>query len=43
VKKLLARLLTGNEIIREVCTELRARALVGLRSDPPTRGTSAPA
>jgi hypothetical protein len=37
VKKLLARLLTGNEIIREVCTELRARALVGLRSDPPTR------
>lgn len=37
IKKLLARLLTGNEIIREVCTELRARPLVGLRSDRPTR------
>ena len=41
VKKLLARLLTGNEIIREVCTELRARPLVGLRSDGPTRALAA--
>lgn len=41
VKKLLARLLTGNEIIREVCTELRARPLVGLRSDGPTRSIAA--
>lgn len=41
LKKLLARLLTGNEIIREVCTELRARAAVGLRSDGPTRVLSA--
>lgn len=33
VKKLLARLLTGNEIIREVCAELRNRPLVGRGSD----------
>jgi hypothetical protein len=37
VRKLLARLLTGNEIIREVCRELRARPLVGQMSDPPLR------
>jgi hypothetical protein len=37
VRKLLARLLTGNEIIREVCRELRARPLVGLMSDAPCR------
>jgi len=41
VKKLLARLLTGNEIIREVCRELRARPLVGQMSDPPLRARSA--
>lgn len=33
VKKLIARLLTGNEILREVCAELRSRPLVGLGSD----------
>lgn len=33
VLKMLARLLTGNEIIAEVCRELRARPLVGLNSD----------
>ena len=33
IKKMLARLLTGNEIIREVCAELKARPLVGLNSD----------
>lgn len=31
--KLCARLLTGNEILREVCIELRARALTGVGSD----------
>lgn len=41
VRKLLARLLTGNEIIREVCRELRARPLVGQMSDPPLRPGSA--
>ncbi len=40
VRKLLARLLTGNEIIREVCRELRARPLVGQMSDPPLRPAS---
>ncbi len=34
---MLARLLTGNEIIREVCTELRARPAFGAMSDPPMR------
>lgn len=38
VRKLLARLLTGNDIIREVCTELRERPLVGVGSDKPVRG-----
>lgn len=37
ILKLLARLLTGNEIISEVCRELRARQLVGLGSDAPVR------
>lgn len=37
ILKLLARLLTGNEIITEVCRELRARQLVGMRSDDPLR------
>jgi hypothetical protein len=37
ILKMLARLLTGNEIIEEVCRELRARQLVGLRSDNPLR------
>ena len=37
ILKLLSRLLTGNEIIYEVCTALRARpnGMVGARSDPP--------
>jgi hypothetical protein len=37
ILKMLARLLTGNEVIVEVCRELRARQLVGLRSDDPLR------
>lgn len=37
VQKMIARLLSGNDILREVCTELRARPLVGLASDDPTR------
>lgn len=37
IKKMLARLLTGNEILEEVCRELRERPLVGQRSDPPMR------
>ncbi len=40
VRKLLARLLTGNEIVREVCTELRARPLVGMGSSVPMRATA---
>jgi len=43
IKKMLARLLTGNEILGEVCRELRSRPLVGLRSDPPLRGETAAA
>lgn len=35
LKPLLARLLTGNEILREVCRELRARPITGNGSDPP--------
>lgn len=34
---MLARLLTGNEIIKEVCHELRARPAFGQRSDAPVR------
>lgn len=42
VKKLLARLLTGNEIIAEVCRELRARPWTGMGSGEPLRaGTPA--
>jgi len=37
LKKLVARLLTGNEILVEVCTELRARPLTGIGSDKATR------
>lgn len=39
VRAMLCRLLTGNEIIREVCTELRARPahMTGAGSDPPIR------
>lgn len=37
VLKLLSRLLTGNEIIAEVCRELRARPLVGAGSDASIR------
>jgi hypothetical protein len=43
VLKMLARLLTGNEIIAEVCTCLRARpqGMVGYRSDAPMRAEPA--
>jgi hypothetical protein len=37
IKPMLARLLTGNEILRETCTELRTRPLVGIGSDGATR------
>lgn len=37
ILKMLSRLLTGNEIIAEVCQELRARQLVGVGSDAPLR------
>lgn len=37
ILKMLARLLTGNEVIEQVCLELRARQLVGRRSDDPLR------
>jgi hypothetical protein len=40
VLKLLARLLTGNEIIENVCRELRGRPWVGHRSDGPMRARS---
>lgn len=33
VKRILARLLTGHEIMREVCSELRSRPLTGIGSD----------
>jgi hypothetical protein len=33
VKRLLARMLSGHEIVKQVCIELRARALVGRGSD----------
>jgi hypothetical protein len=33
VKRLLARMLSGHEIVKQVCIELRARPLVGLGSD----------
>lgn len=36
---MLARLLTGNDILREVCAELRQRPLVGVGSDPPVSAT----
>jgi hypothetical protein len=32
---MLVRLLTGNEIMREVCTELRQRPAFGWKSDQP--------
>lgn len=35
--KLLSRLLTGNDIVAQVCLELRARSLVGAGSDSPIR------
>lgn len=34
VKNILARLLTGHEIMKQVCIELRARSLTGIGSDP---------
>lgn len=40
VKAMLARLLTGHEIVKEVCRELRARPLVGMASDAPMRTTA---
>lgn len=43
IKKMLARLLTGNEILEQVCRELRSRHLVGMRSDPPVREAAAAA
>jgi hypothetical protein len=43
IRPMLARLLTGNEIIREVCTELRARPAFGMQSDRPVRGVLGPA
>lgn len=33
IRPMLSRLLTGNEILREVCKELRSRPLVGIGSD----------
>lgn len=33
VKRLLARMLSGHEIVKQVCIELRARPLVGRGSD----------
>lgn len=35
IRKILARMLTGHEIMQDVCRELRARPLTGLGSDPP--------
>jgi hypothetical protein len=35
IRKMLARCLTGNEIIREVCREFRSRPLCGMGSDKP--------
>ena len=37
VKRMLARMLSGHEIVKQVCIELRARPLVGLGSDTPMR------
>ena len=37
VKRMLARMLSGHEIVKQVCLELRARPLVGLGSDRPMR------
>jgi hypothetical protein len=37
VKRMLARMLSGHEIVKQVCIELRARPLVGLGSDRATR------
>lgn len=38
VRGLLARMLTGHEIIKEVCIHLRARTLTGMASDDPVNG-----
>ena len=35
VKGMLARMLTGHEIMKETCTELRSRPLTGIASDAP--------
>jgi hypothetical protein len=40
VKRMLARMLSGHEIVKQVCLELRARPLVGLGSDRPMRALS---
>lgn len=40
VLAMLARLLTGHEIVKNVCQELRARQMVGMSSDDPMRAGS---
>lgn len=42
ITAMLARLLTGHEIVKQVCLELRARELVGMASDAPLRGGAPP-
>lgn len=37
VRRMLARMLSGHEIVKQVCLELRARPLVGRGSDRPMR------
>lgn len=37
VRRMLARMLSGHEIVKQVCMELRARPLVGRGSDRPMR------
>jgi len=39
IKSILARMLTGHEIMQECCAELRSRPLTGLGSDKPTGRT----
>lgn len=41
VKASLARMLTGHEIVKAVCTELRARPLTGMASDEPLNSVAA--
>lgn len=37
VKSLIARMLTGHQVMREVCAQLRARPMTGMASDDPLR------